>query len=143
MPSYRRAFIPGGSFFFTVVTYQRRAFLTSPQARDILREAISQVQRSFPFELEAICLLPDHLHCIWSLPDGDGDFSTRWKNIKSLFSRRTLKFNCIPADISASMQSKGEVGQGFSMQSGRYDWSYYLSRDSGSGDWLITNYGEG
>ncbi len=53
----------------------------------LLRQAIKQVQTKHPFTLEAITVLPDHLHCIWTLPDGDDDFSNRWRQIKSRFSR--------------------------------------------------------
>ena len=77
MPDYRRAFVPGGTFFFTVVTAKRRPILTTPLARTILRTALIDTGRSRPFTIDAIVLLPDHLHCIWSLPAGDADFSTR------------------------------------------------------------------
>src|SRR5665213_1562535 len=82
MPNYHRAFRPGGTFFFTLVTYDRSPFLCEPAARTILRAAIDECRIAMPFEIDAIVLLPDHLHAIWTLPDGDADFSKRWGIIK-------------------------------------------------------------
>jgi putative transposase len=90
MPEYRRVFIQGGTYFFTVVTYQRQPILTTPTARILLHEAWEEVRKRFPFTIEAICLLPDHIHCIWTLPEGDSDYSVRWKEIKRLFTRSYL-----------------------------------------------------
>ena len=84
---YRRAFLPGGSFFFTVVTEKRRPLLASADAVDVLRMAFRAVRSARPFELDAIAVLPDHLHCIWTLPPGDADYSTRWRLIKTWFSK--------------------------------------------------------
>jgi len=85
---YRRRYVPGGCYFFTVVTFERRPFLTSDLARACLRAAWTEVRRHHPFQVLALCLLPDHLHCLWQLPEKDVDFSTRWKHIKGNFSRR-------------------------------------------------------
>ncbi|MFO0848151.1 MAG: transposase [Gemmataceae bacterium] len=87
MPNYRRNYVPGGTYFFTLVTYRRRPFLTTPLARDCLRVAIGQEQAVRPFDLFAIVLLPDHLHAVWTLPDGDANYSTRWSRIKERFTR--------------------------------------------------------
>lgn len=86
MSSYLRAFIPGATFFFTAVTNFRRPILTSPAARASLRAAIRLTRAELPFEILATVLLPDHLHCIWTLPQGDTNFSTRWRLIKSRFT---------------------------------------------------------
>jgi putative transposase len=75
---YRRAFISGGSFFFTLVTEKRRPLFASAEAVDVLRGAFRSVRSTRPFALDATVVLPDHLHCIWTLPPGDADFSTRW-----------------------------------------------------------------
>ncbi|CRI63717.1 conserved hypothetical protein [Thiocapsa sp. KS1] len=80
---YRRAFVPGGSFFFTLVTAGRRPVLQSEQAIETLREAFRRVASKRPFSIDAIVILPDHLHCIWTLPPGDSDFSTRWRLVKT------------------------------------------------------------
>lgn len=90
MPEYRRAFQPGGTFFFTVVTYGREPILCSDLARDALHAAIVKVRNERPFSLDAIVLLPDHLHAVWTLPRNDADFSVRWAMIKREFTKRWL-----------------------------------------------------
>jgi putative transposase len=86
MPDYRRAKIAGGTFFFTLALADRSSDLLVKEV-DRLRRIYSDVQRRPPFETAAICVLPDHLHAIWSLPLDDADFATRWNLIKSGFSR--------------------------------------------------------
>jgi putative transposase len=90
MTSYRRAQFEGGYYFFTVVTLKRRTFLTDELARACLRAAWEETRRRSYFEVVALCLLPDHIHCIWKLPEGDRDFSLRWSRIKAGFTRRYL-----------------------------------------------------
>lgn len=89
---YRRTFVPGGLFFFTMVTEKRRPLFASAEAVAVLREAFRTVRTARPFELDAIVVLPDHLHCIWTLPPGDADFATRWRLIKTWFTK-----HCDPA----------------------------------------------
>jgi putative transposase len=84
MPRYIRA--KGSIFFFTVVLAQRPSDLLVKEV-DRLRRIYQTVQRRHPFETIAICILPDHIHALWALPDNDIDFSTRWSLIKSGFSR--------------------------------------------------------
>lgn len=84
---YRRSRMAGGTYFFTVVTHQRRKFLCDTENVNLLRDVNRRVKRRHPFKIDAIVLLPDHLHCIWTLPDGDRDFSKRWRLIKSYFTR--------------------------------------------------------
>lgn len=95
MPTFIRSQKPGGTFFFTAVTYRRTQILTKSDSRVILREVILEVRQKYPFTIEAWVLLPDHLHCIWTLPENDGDFSKRWGLIKARFSRKVkpLLFN--------------------------------------------------
>ena len=85
MPQYIRAFVPGGTFFFTVNLLERRRKLLTENI-DTLREVFKSARRRRPFTIEAIVILPDHLHCLWTLPPGDADFSTRWHDIKSRFA---------------------------------------------------------
>ena len=105
MTSYRRNFVPGGSFFFTVNLAERRLRLLTEHI-DQLRTAFRVVRMSHPFKIEAMVVLPDHIHAIWSLPEGDKDFATRWRLIKSAFSRALPKGE----RISKSRRSKGERG---------------------------------
>jgi len=86
MPNYLRA-RTGSCFFFTVVSFGRRPILCEPPVRNALRTAILNVRSSRPFSIDGWVLLPDHLHCIWTLPEGDGDFSGRWLQIKRSVSR--------------------------------------------------------
>lgn len=90
MSEYRRAFAPGGMFFFTLVTHQRRKILCEASARSCLKQSFLEVQRERPFEIVAIVLLPEHLHCLWQLPTNDADFSTRWGLIKARFTKQWL-----------------------------------------------------
>jgi putative transposase len=91
MPEYRRIKQPGGTFFFTVVTFDRKPILTTPESRPIFRKAWKDVQVKHPFQTLAICLLPDHLHTIWQLPEGDTNYALRWNEIKRHFSHEYLQ----------------------------------------------------
>jgi len=64
MPNYRRSWVKGGTFFFTVVTCHRQPILTGDTARKLLRSAWEEMQQRFPFSIDAVCLLPEHIHCI-------------------------------------------------------------------------------
>jgi putative transposase len=86
MPNYRRAKISGGTFFFTIVLADRSSNLLL-EGIDYLKRAYRIVQERRPFETVAICVLPDHLHAVWVLPEHDTDFATRWNLIKGGFSR--------------------------------------------------------
>jgi putative transposase len=77
----------GSTYFFTLVSFHRRPILCHESIRRSLRRAINDVRVNYPFAIDAWVLLPDHLHCIWTLPDGDHDFSTRWSLIKRSVSR--------------------------------------------------------
>ena len=109
MSNYRRIYIPGGTYFFTVVTYKRLSFLTHSTVRATLRTSWRAVQEELPFFLIALCLLPDHLHCMWKLPDKDADYSTRWQKIKEGFSR-TIDRTILPSvESTESRKSKREA----------------------------------
>lgn len=86
MPDYLRNLVEGGTYFFTVVTYHRKHVFSNILARKILHDAWTITNHRHPFETIAVCLLPDHIHCMWKMPEGDSDYSTRWKEIKRHFS---------------------------------------------------------
>lgn len=88
MPNYRRARTAGGTYFFTVVTEGRRQLLTEPEARTALRDVVQEVRRQYPFAIDAWVMLPEHIHCLWTLPAGDTDYSKRWGLIKAGFSKQ-------------------------------------------------------
>lgn len=88
MPNYRRAAVPGGTYFFTLIAYRRRKILCNDEVRLALHDAIRNTQAKRPFTIDAWVLLPDHLHCIWVLPAGDDGFSVRWSMIKRLVTQR-------------------------------------------------------
>jgi putative transposase len=90
MSDYRRYYVPGGTYFFTCVTYGRRPILTTDLGRSSLREAIASVQADHPFEIVAIVLLPDHWHTVWTLPRGDARYPLRWMRIKEEFTKAWL-----------------------------------------------------
>ncbi len=86
MPEFRRWRQPGGTWFFTVNLWNRRTGLLLERIGD-LRAAFVAVRARRPFEIDAMVVLPDHLHTVWTLPDGDDDFALRWRQIKKRFSR--------------------------------------------------------
>jgi putative transposase len=105
MSRYRRVKIEGGLFFFTLALADRSSDLLVRYI-ERLRRAYKVTQQRLPFETIAICILPDHLHAVWSLPEGDADFSSRWSVFKSDFSR-----GLPPAQSrSASKMKKREKG---------------------------------
>jgi putative transposase len=86
MTDYRRAVVPGGTYFFTVNIADRGASLLVDHI-DLLRDAIRYTRQRHPFVVDAMVVLPEHLHAVWTLPPGDADFPTRWRLIKTQFSR--------------------------------------------------------
>ncbi len=103
---YRRNRTAAGTYFFTLVTDKRRTFLCEPENISLFRSIFVEVKDKHPFTIDAIVILPDHIHCIWTLPKGDSDYSMRWRLIKSAFSRK-----CDPrykGVISKSRQKKKE-----------------------------------
>jgi putative transposase len=90
MVHYRRNRIAGGSFFFTVTLHDRQS-RTLTEHIDLLRSAFRETQCCRPFVIDAIVILPEHLHTVWTLPPGDTDYSGRWRAIKSRFTRALHK----------------------------------------------------
>ena len=85
MTNYRRLRVPGGRYFFTVALEDRQSQVLTEKVAD-LRRAVAVTRAERPFEINAMAVLPDHLHAVWTLPVGDADFSTRWRLIKARFS---------------------------------------------------------
>ncbi len=110
MPDYRRAKIAGGTFFFTVCSNLRRPILTSAPVRNSIRSAFSIVRSEYPFETNAWVLLPDHLHCIWTLPQGDSDYSKRWSKIKRLVTQGNF-FSGMVRGCSRKSRNEGFIWQ--------------------------------
>ncbi|MGP0092055.1 MAG: REP-associated tyrosine transposase [Xanthobacteraceae bacterium] len=119
MSRYRRAKIEGGVFFFTVTLADRPSDLLVQQI-DRLRRVYGSVQRRHPFETVAICVLPDHLHALWSLPPGDADFPLRWNLIKGGFSRGLV------GDVRRSASKIGRREKGIWQ---RRDWEHAIRDD--------------
>ena len=84
MPDYRRNRVPGGAYFFTVNLLDRRSDLLLKQI-DILGDAVRRARTRAPFHIDAWVVLPDHMHCLWTLPPGAADFPARWRAIKIAF----------------------------------------------------------
>src|SRR5258707_8109632 len=105
MLQYRCSGVPVARFFVMVNLRDRRSDLLVTRI-DALREAVRQVRARVPFYIDAWVILPDHMHCLWTLPESDADFSGRWRAIKTAFSKS------LPADEPRSpvMTSRGERG---------------------------------
>lgn len=86
MSNYRRAAVPGAAYFFTVALADRRSRVLVEHA-DALRAAFVATALEHPVWVDAMVVLPDHLHAVWHLPDGDADFPVRWRKLKSRFTR--------------------------------------------------------
>jgi putative transposase len=105
MPNYRRAFVPGGCWFFTANLFDRSSRLLTTNI-EALRDAAERTRARYPFHIDAMVILPEHIHAVWTLPPDDADFSVRWRLIKSYFAKS------IPKDeaVSRVRQSRGERG---------------------------------
>jgi len=102
MVNYRRIRVASGCYFFTVNLRNRQStYLTSHI--DLLREAFIDTRRKYPFTIDAIVILPEHLHTIWTLPPSDENYSTRWQLLKGLFTRKLGK-----AGLNTRSNAKGE-----------------------------------
>ena len=83
MPRYRRNWVPGGTYFFTVNLLQRRDSRLLVEHIESLREAVRACKAKTPFDIDAWVVLPEHMHCIWTLPPDDADYAGRWRSIKN------------------------------------------------------------
>jgi putative transposase len=89
MSRYIRANTPGASYFFTVTLLDRQSRCLVDHV-SVLRECLAVTKAQHPFHIDAMVVLPDHLHAIWTLPAGDADFSVRWMLVKRRFTRQLL-----------------------------------------------------
>lgn len=105
MTDYRRNRVPGGTYFFTVNLLERRSGLLVEHI-ELLRDAVRAVRTRRPFHIDAWVVLPDHLHAVWTLPEGDADYSGRWRAIKIAFAKALPKTE----ERSDVRMSKGERG---------------------------------
>lgn len=87
MPEYRRARVPGGTFFFTVNLLERYPNDLLVRHIEALRDALRRTKRRWPFHIDAWVVLPDHMHAVWTLPPEDDDYANRWRTLKQHFSR--------------------------------------------------------
>jgi len=98
---YRRAFVPGGTFFFTVVTFARQPIFSQPLAVRLLGSVLRRCLSRWPATVNAIVLLPDHCHTIWTLPPGDSEYPKRIGWIKKEFTTRSLSIGGTEGEVSA------------------------------------------
>ena len=110
MPDFRRWYVPGGSYFFTLVTDRRAEILCLPTARTLLRAVVRQAQDRWPFRIDGWVLLPDHLHAIWTLPPGDSTYSVRWAWIKKEFTKGWLAAGGVEQVVTAGRAADGRRG---------------------------------
>jgi putative transposase len=107
---FRRYYVPGGTYFFTVVTAGRLPLFQSEAARTLLGQMIREQRDQRPFETVAMVLLPDHLHAIWTLPPGDDKYSDRWKAIKARFTSEWLASGGEETMVSAGYRKQRRRG---------------------------------
>jgi putative transposase len=110
MADYLRWFVPGATYFFTVVTYNRYPYFRDSRAVDLLREAWQNTQRELAFENIASVLLPDHFHCLWTLPPRDSDYSIRLKRIKDQFTVNWIAQGGHEEPVTPSQARRGNRG---------------------------------
>ncbi|GAA5004489.1 transposase [Pseudoluteimonas lycopersici] len=105
MTQYRRSLTPGSTYFFTVNLSNRRSKLLTSHV-EVLRKAFAAVMAAHPFVIDAMVVMPDHLHAVWTMPPDDADYALRWRLIKTRFSRAMPRTE----RRSVSRMAKGERG---------------------------------
>jgi putative transposase len=108
MSDYRRVFIPGGTFFLTLVTYNRQPLFSEPENVSRLRRVMAQVKSEMPFDIVGAVVLPDHLHFLWKLPVNDKNYSKRVGRLKVLFTQSLRGERALPQNVSISRQKHRE-----------------------------------
>ena len=110
MADYRRWNVAGGTFFFTVVAHSRAPIFQRDTARELLGVKLRECQSEWPFEINAIVLLPEHLHSIWTLPAGDSKYPMRWAWIKKEFTKEWLAAGGTEQHVSEARVRRGDRG---------------------------------
>ena len=110
MPNYRRKYIGSGTYFFTVKTYKGQKLFSESAALGCLRASMAAVKAKWPFEIQAMVVLPEHLPCIWTLPPELPDYSSRWGQIKRNFTKMWLSQSKVNIQVSSSRQKRKEQG---------------------------------
>jgi putative transposase len=108
MSQYRRNYIPGGTFFLTLVTYQRMPLFSNPENIHSLRFALSTTRLEMPFEILGAVVLPEHIHFLWTLPPNDSNYSRRVGRLKVLFTQSLRGKKTLPKQVSISRQKHRE-----------------------------------
>ncbi|MBF2007997.1 MAG: transposase [Chlorogloeopsis fritschii C42_A2020_084] len=108
MSQYRRSYVPGGTFFLTLVTYCRTPLFSEPENISHLRTAVAKIRTEKPFEILGAVILPDHIHFLWTLPSDDSDYSQRVSRLKVLFTRLLRGKKSLPQNVSASRRKHRE-----------------------------------
>jgi len=109
MPEYQRIYQPGGTYFFTLVADKWQKIFALPETRALFSTCVQHVRRYHPFTIEAFCILPDHIHMLWRLPENDADYSMRISQIKRRFSRRYTTKNGSSTPTSESRIKRREL----------------------------------
>ncbi|MFI5387519.1 MAG: REP-associated tyrosine transposase [Fimbriimonadales bacterium] len=110
MTDYRRYFVPGGTFFFTLVTAERAPLFAAAAARTLLGVKMREQRGGAPFETVAAVLLHDHLHVIWTLPPGDSEYPDRWQAIKATFTAEWLSYGSEEQPVSQGYRRQRRRG---------------------------------
>ncbi|MDD1416008.1 transposase [Dolichospermum sp. ST_con] len=108
MSNYRRVYIPGGTVFLTLVTYQRYPIFSKPENVSLFRHAVANIRSEMPFEILGAVVLPDHIHFIWTLPNDDQNYSKRVGKIKVLFTKSLGENLDLPENLSKSRRKHRE-----------------------------------
>lgn len=110
MPKYIRSYKEGAYYFFTLISYNRRKILCEDDFLIAFKNSIRQVQQQYPFEIIAWVQLPDHIHCIWKMPENDADYSIRWSQIKRLTTQACSQYYLTYDELSYSKIKRNERG---------------------------------
>ena len=108
MSNYRRYFVPGGTYFFTITTYRRKPLFAVERNVQLLRQSVAMIKNEQPFVINAAVVLPDHLHFLWSLPPGDDQYSKRIGRIKVEFTKALRGSQYLPGNVTISRRKHRE-----------------------------------